>query len=89
MLILPRRLLQAILGVRSTVGIAAEVGFRTAERRVSEMADEPAPAEEPIRIPTGIIKHWCEEPGCERWGSFGIPRGKETGWYCGEHRDRE
>lgn len=54
------------------------------------MTDEPAaPAEEPIRVPTGIIEHWCEEIGCARWGSFGEPHGKATRWYCGEHRGRE
>jgi len=52
------------------------------------MSEETSPAEEPIRAPTGIIEHWCEYPGCKKWGSFGEPHGKETLWYCGEHRPR-
>jgi hypothetical protein len=42
------------------------------------MSEEASSAEEPIQIPTGIIEHWYEHPGCERWGSFGEPHGKET-----------
>jgi hypothetical protein len=30
------------------------------------MIDNPKAAEEPIHVPTGIIEHWCEQPGCEK-----------------------
>jgi len=53
------------------------------------MSDDPSPAKEPIRVPAGIITHGCEKPGCERWGSFGEPHGKETRWFCGEHRPKD
>ncbi len=30
--------------------------------------------------------HWCDHPGCKRWGSFGKERGRLiTEWRCGEH----
>jgi len=53
------------------------------------MTDEPTPADEPTRVPTGIVPHWCEEPGCEKWGSFGEQYGKSTRWFCGQHRTRD
>lgn len=41
----------------------------------------------PQTTPAGIHEHWCEQPSCERWGSFGFANGKaEPRWYCGEHR---
>lgn len=30
--------------------------------------------------------HWCEHPGCKKWGSFGFTGRYGTEWYCGEHR---
>ena len=54
------------------------------------MSDEPFPsAEEPTRVPHSLFTHYCEHPGCARWGSFGEPHGKETRWFCGEHRQRD
>jgi hypothetical protein len=53
------------------------------------LSDEPGPAEEPVRVPTGLFTHYCEHPGCGKWGSFGEPYGKETRWYCGEHRESD
>ena len=31
--------------------------------------------------------HWCEHPGCKRWGSFGFSRSKgdQPVWHCIEH----
>ncbi|MHC2540428.1 hypothetical protein CN234_21555 [Sinorhizobium meliloti] len=35
----------------------------------------------------GPYVHYCEHPGCEKWGSFGFAVGRgEPNWYCGEHR---
>ncbi|WP_287083685.1 hypothetical protein [Mesorhizobium sp.] len=32
-------------------------------------------------------EHWCEHPGCKRWGSFGFAAGKaEPRWFGMEHR---
>jgi hypothetical protein len=38
------------------------------------------------RTPAGIIEHWCDHPGCKRWGCFGFPTRVGTSWFCGEHR---
>jgi hypothetical protein len=35
--------------------------------------------------PAGIHEHWCEHPGCKKWGSFGVPGRHGTIWFCGEH----
>lgn len=53
------------------------------------MSDEPPKQHiELPHTPAGIHEHWCEHPGCKRWGSFGLPQpDKSTRWYCGEHRD--
>ena len=33
------------------------------------------------------FEHWCEEPGCNRWGSLGYEIGRgETRWFCFEHK---
>ncbi|MBO3760357.1 hypothetical protein [Ciceribacter sp. L1K22] len=40
--------------------------------------------------PTDIVhvEHYCEHPGCKRWGGFGFDLGRSrTAWFCGEHRD--
>jgi hypothetical protein len=32
------------------------------------------------------FEHWCDQPGCVKWGSFGRERGRLiTEWRCGEH----
>ncbi|ATB03120.1 hypothetical protein BWO90_12015 (plasmid) [Sinorhizobium meliloti] len=31
--------------------------------------------------------HYCEHPGCKKWGSFGFAVGRgEPNWFCSEHR---
>lgn len=50
------------------------------------MSDDPhrGPANE--NHPSGRHPdHWCEHPGCKRWGSFGVPVHGEPHWFCGEH----
>ncbi len=38
--------------------------------------------EEPVHT-----EHYCQHPGCKRWGSFGHERGRgQTEWWCGQHR---
>jgi hypothetical protein len=33
------------------------------------------------------FEHWCEEPGCSKWGGRGYDVGRgETRWYCYKHR---
>lgn len=54
------------------------------------MSDEPQKVVElPVRAPAGIYEHWCEHPGCGKWGGFGFQRlkGSEPIWFCFEHRD--
>ena len=35
-------------------------------------------------------EHYCQHPGCKRWGSFGYDRGRGvTDWWCMEHRPDE
>ncbi|ABR60157.1 hypothetical protein [Sinorhizobium medicae] len=35
----------------------------------------------------GPYVHYCEHPGCTKWGSFGFAVGPSgPSWYCGEHR---
>lgn len=29
--------------------------------------------------------HYCEQPGCTAWGSFGHEIGARTVWFCKEH----
>jgi hypothetical protein len=62
------------------------------------MSDEPIrlPVQdaEPARPrnPSGLYEHYCEHPGCKKWGGWGF-RGRtvhDTVWFCFEHRpDRE
>lgn len=54
------------------------------------MSDDPSakPSDQPRATPAGLFVHLCEHPGCQRWGSFGEPQGRETLWVCGEHRDQ-
>ena len=36
---------------------------------------------------TGPYVHYCERPGCTKWGSFGFAVGRaEPNWFCSEHR---
>lgn len=36
---------------------------------------------------TALYVHYCERPGCKKWGSFGFAVGKlEPNWFCFEHR---
>jgi hypothetical protein len=36
---------------------------------------------------TGPVEHWCQYPGCKKWGGWGNERGTgETDWFCYEHR---
>ncbi|RWO14532.1 MAG: hypothetical protein EOS08_29430 [Mesorhizobium sp.] len=37
--------------------------------------------------PAGLFEHWCEHPGCTKWGGWGFPRGKQTVWFCWKHRE--
>ncbi|WP_084044708.1 hypothetical protein M728_001413 [Ensifer sp. WSM1721] len=31
--------------------------------------------------------HYCEHPGCKKWGAFGFDSGgAEPNWFCFEHR---
>lgn len=32
------------------------------------------------------FEHWCEHPGCKKWGGLGFGKGNQTmRWWCGEH----
>ncbi len=42
-------------------------------------------ADQPPRR-TGIVEHWCDHPGCKRWGCFGHQTRYGTLWLCLEHR---
>jgi hypothetical protein len=34
----------------------------------------------------GVNEHWCEHPGCRKWGGRGYAGGKSlTVWFCFEH----
>ena len=55
------------------------------------MSDAPPPAA-PILLAdathtrAGVVEHWCEHPGCKKWGGRGYARGKDrTVWFCFEH----
>ncbi|RVK61898.1 hypothetical protein CN126_12335 [Sinorhizobium meliloti] len=38
-------------------------------------------------IEAGPFVHYCEQPGCKKWGSFGFAIGRgEPNWFCSEHR---
>lgn len=50
---------------------------------------QPGYPEHAGRAESGIHEHWCEHPGCKRWGSFGFAAGRETKWFCGAHRPFE
>lgn len=35
----------------------------------------------------GPYVHYCEHPGCKKWGSFGFAVGRgEPNWFCSEHQ---
>jgi hypothetical protein len=29
--------------------------------------------------------HYCERPGCDKWGAFGHAMGSRIEWFCKEH----
>ncbi|THK34031.1 hypothetical protein EHS39_32785 [Ensifer sp. MPMI2T] len=34
-----------------------------------------------------LYEHYCEHPGCTKWGGFGFAVGKAAAnWFCIEHR---
>ncbi|GCA49439.1 hypothetical protein KGO5_01885 [Sinorhizobium sp. KGO-5] len=36
---------------------------------------------------SSVYVHYCEHPGCKKWGSFGFSFGKEEPqWFCAEHQ---
>lgn len=36
---------------------------------------------------SSVYIHYCEHPGCTKWGSFGFAVGKsEPNWFCFEHQ---
>lgn len=36
---------------------------------------------------SALYVHYCEHPGCKKWGGFGYAIGKgEPNWFCFEHR---
>ncbi|WP_373413859.1 hypothetical protein [Ensifer aridi] len=37
--------------------------------------------------PQALCEHYCEHPGCNKWGGFGFAVGKsEPTWFCFGHR---
>jgi hypothetical protein len=46
---------------------------------------------EPARpaLPHKLYEHFCDHPGCGKWGAFGYSRHKrqEPKWFCFGHRD--
>lgn len=35
----------------------------------------------------GPYVHYCEHPGCKKWGGFGFAVGRgEPNWFCSEHQ---
>ena len=55
------------------------------------MSDDPLPPAPIVLADTahtraGVVEHWCEHPGCTKWGGRGYARGKgPTIWFCFEH----
>ncbi|WP_234842352.1 hypothetical protein RWA01_33460 (plasmid) [Sinorhizobium meliloti] len=36
---------------------------------------------------SSVYVHYCEHPGCTKWGSFGFAAGQsELNWFCFEHQ---
>lgn len=36
---------------------------------------------------TGLFEHYCQFPGCKKWGAYGYAIGRgESEWICYEHR---
>ena len=48
------------------------------------MSDERTPTHP---APPVHFEHWCEEPGCNKWGSLGYSPNKAipSRWWCFEH----
>jgi hypothetical protein len=44
-----------------------------------------------IRPPAPVhFQHWCEEPGCSKWGGHGYDVGRgEMRWFCFDHKWNE
>ena len=38
--------------------------------------------DEPMRTPAGIVEHWCDHPGCKRWGCLVMRRDTERCGYA-------
>lgn len=52
------------------------------------MSDEPIRPDQQAVTPSGIFEHWCERPGCEKWGAYGYQIGKQKArYYCLDHRE--
>ncbi|NRP74536.1 hypothetical protein ILFOPFJJ_05458 [Ensifer psoraleae] len=50
------------------------------------MSDEASTTANP-RPDLALFVHYCENPGCTKWGSFGFAVGRaEPNWFCFEHR---
>jgi hypothetical protein len=48
------------------------------------MSDDTSAPKPPQTRP---YEHYCQFPGCTKWGGFGYARGKgEYDWFCYEHR---
>lgn len=51
------------------------------------MSDDPLSPRPAGSTPAGLYEHWCEHPGCTKWGGLGYTRNKVIHWFCGEHKD--
>ncbi|WP_292331735.1 hypothetical protein [Mesorhizobium sp.] len=51
------------------------------------MSDDPSSQPVPASRATRIYENYCEHPGCTKWGGWGFARGKQTIWFCREHRE--
>jgi hypothetical protein len=49
------------------------------------MADDTARAPHPEKE-QALENHYCEYPGCVRWGGFGYAVGQGAQWFCAEHK---
>jgi hypothetical protein len=52
------------------------------------MSDEPNSFPTASSTPAGLYEHYCEHPGCEKWGGFGFGtiKTEPPRWFCFEHR---
>jgi len=50
-------------------------------------APPPAPPRPAAKRKPVHLNHWCDAPGCLKWGAFGRARvGRPTKWLCEDHR---